>query len=97
MPTPLDKEGIQAKVQAFRKAARNAIDAGFHGIELHAANGYLIDQFTKSSVNSRTDEYGGCIENRCKWVGVTWSNRQLESISAICTVCIVAGLLCTQQ
>lgn len=67
VPQALDKEGIKAKVQAFRTAARNAIEAGFDGVEIHAANGYLIDQFTKSSSNKRTDEYGGCIENRCRF------------------------------
>jgi len=67
VPIALDEQGIKDKVQAFKKAARNAIEAGFNGIELHAANGYLIDQFTKDGVNKRTDEYGGSIENRCKF------------------------------
>ncbi|KAF5840124.1 hypothetical protein DUNSADRAFT_17725 [Dunaliella salina] len=67
VPAALDKQGIKDKVQAYRKAARNAIDAGFNGIELHGAHGYLIDQFTKDSVNKRTDEYGGSIENRCRF------------------------------
>eukprot|EP00200_Dunaliella_tertiolecta_P006241 CAMPEP_0202350888 /NCGR_PEP_ID=MMETSP1126-20121109/7772_1 /ASSEMBLY_ACC=CAM_ASM_000457 /TAXON_ID=3047 /ORGANISM="Dunaliella tertiolecta, Strain CCMP1320" /LENGTH=396 /DNA_ID=CAMNT_0048942933 /DNA_START=150 /DNA_END=1340 /DNA_ORIENTATION=+ len=67
VPAALDKQGIKDKVQAYRQAARNAIDAGFNGIELHGAHGYLIDQFTKDSVNKRTDEYGGSIENRCRF------------------------------
>ncbi|KAF5840121.1 hypothetical protein DUNSADRAFT_17722 [Dunaliella salina] len=67
VPTALNKQGIKDKVQAFRVAARNAIEAGFNGVELHAANGYLIDQFTKDGVNKRTDEYGGSLENRCKF------------------------------
>lgn len=67
VPQPLDKEGIKQTVKDFAAAARNAIAAGFDGVEIHGANGYLIDQFTKSSTNTRTDEYGGSIENRCRF------------------------------
>lgn len=69
LPTPhaMDASEIRDMVERYRQAARNAIDAGFDGVELHAANGYLIDQFTKSSSNKRTDEYGGSIENRCRF------------------------------
>ncbi|KAI9075520.1 hypothetical protein K1719_042498 [Acacia pycnantha] len=48
-------------------AARNAIEAGFDGVEIHGAHGYLLDQFMKDQVNDRTDEYGGSLENRCRF------------------------------
>ncbi|KAK6129630.1 hypothetical protein DH2020_036640 [Rehmannia glutinosa] len=54
-------------VDDFRLAAKNAMEAGFDGIEIHGAFGYLIDQFLKDQVNDRTDEYGGSLENRCKF------------------------------
>jgi N-ethylmaleimide reductase len=55
---------IKAIVQDYRRAAERAIDGGFDGVELHAANGYFIDQFLQNGSNKRTDEYGGSIENR---------------------------------
>lgn len=67
VPHELTKEDIKNVVQDFVKCAQNALAAGFDGVELHAANGYLIDQFTKSSTNKRTDEYGGSVENRCRF------------------------------
>lgn len=63
----LTAEEIPAYVDKYRQAARNAIDAGFDGVEIHGANGYLIDQFLKSGINDRTDQYGGSIENRCRF------------------------------
>ncbi|KAI3868445.1 hypothetical protein MKW92_021833 [Papaver armeniacum] len=54
-------------VDVARLAARNAIEAGFDGIEIHGAHGYLIDQFMKDQVNDRTDKYGGSLENRCRF------------------------------
>lgn len=51
----------------YRNAARCAILAGFDGVEIHGANGYLIDQFIQDVANNRTDEYGGSIENRCRF------------------------------
>jgi NADPH2 dehydrogenase len=48
-------------------AARNALEAGFDGVEVHAANGYLLDQFMQTTSNQRTDEYGGSIENRLRF------------------------------
>lgn len=55
-------------VQLYAKAAANAVhSAGFDGVEVHGANGYLIDQFTQSTSNKRTDEYGGSVENRCRF------------------------------
>ncbi|XP_057844632.1 putative 12-oxophytodienoate reductase 11 isoform X2 [Cryptomeria japonica] len=66
-PRPLKTEEIPNIVADFRKAARNAIDAGFDGVEIHGAHGYLVDQFMKDSVNDRTDCYGGTLENRCRF------------------------------
>ncbi|KAH6775136.1 12-oxophytodienoate reductase 2 [Perilla frutescens var. hirtella] len=60
-------EEIPQIINDFRVAARNAIEAGFDGVELHGAHGYLIDQFLKDQVNNRTDQYGGSLENRCRF------------------------------
>lgn len=59
---------IEAIIQQFAEAAGRVRDAGLDGIELHAANGYLINQFLSSAINDRTDEYGGSIENRTRFV-----------------------------
>lgn len=67
VPRALATEEIPAIVEQFRQGARNALDAGFDGVEVHCANGYIIDQFLKSSVNKRTDKYGGPIENRARF------------------------------
>ncbi|GLJ17139.1 hypothetical protein SUGI_0296570 [Cryptomeria japonica] len=67
-PRPLKTEEIPNIVADFRNAARNAIDAGFDGVEIHGAHGFLPDQFMKDSVNDRTDRYGGTLENRCRFV-----------------------------
>ncbi|EFJ28624.1 hypothetical protein SELMODRAFT_270843 [Selaginella moellendorffii] len=66
-PRALETHEVRAIVQDFRLAARNAISAGFDGVEIHGAHGYLIDQFLKDGVNDRTDEYGGSLENRCQF------------------------------
>ncbi|KAH9781312.1 12-oxophytodienoate reductase 2 [Citrus sinensis] len=66
-PRRLRTDEIPQIVNDFRLAARNAIEAGFDGIELHGAHGYLIDQFMKDQVNDRTDQYGGSLENRCRF------------------------------
>ena len=67
-PTPraLALEEIAGVVNAFRKGAENAKAAGFDGVEIHGANGYLLDQFLQDSSNLRTDEYGGSLENRAR-------------------------------
>ena len=65
-PRALERHEIAGIVDDYRVAARHAIEAGFDGIELHAANGYLIDQFLKTGANQRTDDYGGSIENRAR-------------------------------
>ncbi len=59
---------ISGIVEQYRQAAANALAAGFDGVEIHAANGYLIDQFLRDSTNQRTDEYGGVIENRSRFL-----------------------------
>ncbi|XP_010030202.2 putative 12-oxophytodienoate reductase 11 [Eucalyptus grandis] len=66
-PHRLRVDEIPHIVNDFRLAARNAIEAGFDGVEVHGANGYLIDQFMKDQVNHRTDEYGGSLEKRCRF------------------------------
>ncbi|HSI60022.1 MAG TPA: alkene reductase [Ideonella sp.] len=65
-PRALRTEEIPAIVEQYRHAARCAMDAGFDGVEIHGANGYLIEQFLRDSINDRTDEYGGSIENRAR-------------------------------
>lgn len=64
----LSVEDIARVVEDYRKAARNAKAAGFDGVQLHGANGYLIDQFLRDSTNLRTDEYGGSPENRSRFL-----------------------------
>ncbi len=68
VPRELGKAEIADIVQDFRKAAANAISAGFDGVEVHGANGYLIDQFLRDGSNQRTDEYGGSLENRARFL-----------------------------
>ena len=67
-PRKMTKADINQVIGEYRQAALNAIDAGFDGIELHAANGYLINQFIDSEANNRDDEYGGSIENRLRFL-----------------------------
>jgi len=66
VPRALEREEIPAIVKAYRTGAENAKRAGFDGVEIHGANGYLLDQFLQSSTNQRTDDYGGSIENRAR-------------------------------
>ncbi|PSC70848.1 12-oxophytodienoate reductase 11 [Micractinium conductrix] len=72
----LAAEELPAIVEQFAAAARNLVAAGFNGVEIHGANGYLIDQFLKDGINDRTDAYGGPIENRCRFC--------LEVVKAVC-------------
>jgi 2,4-dienoyl-CoA reductase-like NADH-dependent reductase (Old Yellow Enzyme family) len=65
-PRALETSEIPAIVEAYRRGAENAKAAGFDGVEIHAANGYLLDQFLQDSTNKRTDIYGGSIENRTR-------------------------------
>lgn len=74
-PQALSNEQIKNIVSSFAQAAKNAIEAGFDGVEVHGANGYLIDEFLRTSANTRTDEYGGSLENRARFL--------LEVLSAV--------------
>jgi len=66
VPRALGTEELAGVVAAYRKGAENAKKAGFDGVEIHGANGYLLDQFLQDSTNQRTDNYGGSIENRAR-------------------------------
>ena len=65
-PRELELSEIPGIIDSFKRAAANAVAAGFDGVELHGANGYLLDQFAKDGANKRTDAYGGSIENRAR-------------------------------
>ena len=66
-PRSLERAEIAGVVEAFRRGAENARRAGFDGVEIHGANGYLLDQFLQSSSNHRTDDYGGSVETRARF------------------------------
>lgn len=82
-PRALETWEIPEIVEQYRQGAKNALEAGFDGVEIHAANGYLIDQFLRDGTNQRTDKYGGSIENRARLllevteavIGVWGANR----------------------
>jgi len=80
IPTPraLEASEIPGIVEKYAQAAQNALEAGFDGVEVHAANGYLIDQFLRDQTNKRTDRYGGSIENRSRFL--------LEVVDAVSAV-----------
>ena len=65
-PRPLELTEIPAVIEAFRVGAQNALAAGFDGVEIHGANGYLLDQFLQDGSNQRADAYGGSLENRAR-------------------------------
>lgn len=67
-PWEMTKQDIEQEIEQYRQAALNALEAGFDGIELHGANGYLVNQFIDSESNTRTDEYGGSLENRLRFL-----------------------------
>ena len=67
-PEAMSQSELKSSIEEFTQAAKNAVAAGFDGIELHAANGYLLEQFIRPNSNVRTDEYGGSIENRARFV-----------------------------
>ena len=68
MPTAMSSGDLETAKQEYVQAARNAVAAGFDGVELHGANGYLLEQFIRPNTNQRTDIYGGSIENRARFV-----------------------------
>lgn len=70
LPTPevMTEKDIRLTTQEFVQSAKNAVDAGFDGVELHAANGYLLEQFIRPNTNQRRDSYGGSIEKRVRFV-----------------------------
>jgi N-ethylmaleimide reductase len=67
-PRALELSEIPGIIDDFKRATRNALEAGFDGVEIHGANGYLLDQFAKDGANKRTDAYGGGIENRARLI-----------------------------
>jgi N-ethylmaleimide reductase len=67
-PRALETSEIPGVIDAYRQGAKNALEAGFDGVEIHGANGYLIEQFLQSHTNLRTDQYGGSIENRVRFL-----------------------------
>lgn len=68
VPEAMTEADLKATLEEFVQAAKNAVAAGFDGVELHGANGYLLEQFLRSNSNQRTDRYGGAIENRARYV-----------------------------
>ena len=77
-PREMTTEDIELVVQQFYQAAQNAKEAGFDGIEIHSANGYLLDQFLQSKTNHRTDQYGGSFENRTRLL-----NQILDKVKTV--------------
>ncbi len=67
-PRELDEKEIPEIVEDYKQAAKRAKEAGFDGVEIHSANGYLLDQFLQSKSNKRNDKYGGSLENRCRFL-----------------------------
>ncbi|KAI6800989.1 NADH:flavin oxidoreductase/NADH oxidase family protein [Hortaea werneckii] len=78
VPEPMSEEEIWETIGDYATAARNAMEAGFDGVEIHGANGYLPDQFLQDTCNLRNDKWGGTIENRCRF--------HLEVAKAVATV-----------
>ena len=82
-PRAFSTEEIGRLIESYVAAGKNAVAAGFDGVEIHAANGYLLEQFLQSRTNQRTDRYGGSIENRCRVV--------IESADALAKACDGGG------
>lgn len=77
-PRELSVAEIKALVELYAQAARNALDAGFDGVEIHCANGYLVNQFISAHANQRTDEYGGSLHNRLRF-----QREVVQAVSAV--------------
>lgn len=75
-PRPMTGDEIRDTTKEFAEAAKRAVEAGFDGVEIHAANGYLLEQFLHDNINQRTDEFGGSVENRCRF--------PLNVVKAVC-------------
>ena len=93
VPRSLAAEEIPGIIELFRQAATRAKKAGFDGVQIHAANGYLIDQFLRDGVNDRTDNYGGSLENRARLLlevtdavievlGAAWVSVRISPLAA---------------
>jgi N-ethylmaleimide reductase len=80
-PREMNNNDLYQVIEEFRQAARNAIDAGFDGVEIHGANGYLLDQFLRSNSNKRKDRYGGNKENRIKFL-IEITKKVMDEIGA---------------
>jgi N-ethylmaleimide reductase len=78
LPRALSTAEIRELVQLYAQAARNALAAGFDGVEIHAANGYLVNQFISSHANQRSDEYGGSLQNRLRFL-----REVVEAVAAV--------------
>ncbi|KAH8702966.1 NADH flavin oxidoreductase/12-oxophytodienoate reductase [Phaeosphaeriaceae sp. PMI808] len=81
VPEALSAEDILEYIQDFAGAAKKAVEAGFDGVEIHAANGYLIDQFQQDTCNQRTDAWGGSIENRARF-GLEVARAVVDAVGA---------------
>ena len=77
-PRTLSIAEIQDLVELYAQAARNALSAGFDGVEIHSANGYLVNQFISSHANQRDDEYGGSLHNRLRFL-----REVVQAVSAV--------------
>jgi NADPH2 dehydrogenase len=80
-PRPMTEEEIQQGIRDFAQAAKNAIEAGFDGVEIHGANGYLVDQFFQDVSNQREDQWGGSVENRARF-GLEVTKAVVEAVGA---------------
>lgn len=78
-PRALEVDEIKGIVSQYKKAAQNALNAGFDGVEIHAANGYLLDQFLRDGTNQRDDQYGGSFENRIRFL-----KEVIAEVVAVC-------------
>ena len=104
-PRALETAEIPTIIEQYRQAARNALAAGFDGVEIHAANGYLIEQFLRDSTNTRSDAYGGSRANRARLllevvqavaeIASAYACRRSRQSTAPASTAILQGLTCT--